>query len=134
MEELENPIIDEEKIRESRKNKIIMLAIIIFGTIFVVKFKEFAFFCLLISLPITFLCFFISLIVILVRFSDSVESLEQSEINKLKETNPNIDYSQGNVNVLNKKGVSKLKTLGVVFLSYIILGGITYIMMILTGF
>ena len=133
MEELENPIIDEEMIKESRKNKIIMLVIIILGAIFVVKFKEFAFFCLLISLPITFLYFFISFIVILVRFSVPVESLEQGEINKLRKSNPNIDYTQTNVNVLNKKGVRKLKTLGVIFLSYIILGGITYIMMILTG-
>lgn len=134
MEELDNPVIDEDEISDSRKNKIIMLAIIILGTIFVIKFKELSFFILLFTLPITFLSFFVALIVIFVRFTEPIESLEQSEINKLKKANPNIDYTQTNVNVLNKKGVRKLKTLGIIFLSYIILGGISYIMMILTGF
>ena len=128
MEEFENPIIDEDEIRESKKNKITMFTIIILGTIFVVMLKELAILLLLFTLPITFLFFFISLFVILVRFSEPIESLEQSEIEKIKMNNPNIDYNQGNVNVLNKKGGRKLKTLGVVFLSYIILGGIAGIM------
>lgn len=134
MEELDNPVVDEDELSDSRKNKIIMLTIIILGTIFIVKFKELAFFILLITLPITFLSFFIALIVILVGFSNPIESLNQDEIEKIYKSNPNIKYNQGNVKVLNKRGARKLKTLGVIFLSYIILGGITYIMMILTGF
>ena len=134
MEEFDNPVIDEDEIRDSRKNKIIMFAIIILGTIFVVKFKEIAFFILLFSLPITFLSFFIALIVIFVRFTEPIESLSPSERSKLEKANPQIDYTQTNVNVLNKKGVRKLKSLGIIFLSYVILGGIAYIMMILSGF
>ena len=111
-----------------------MLTIIILGTIFIVKFKELAFFILLITLPITVLSFLIALIVILMGFSNPIETLNQDEIEKIYKSNPNIKYNQGNVKVLSKSGLRKLKTLGVIFLSYIILCGITYIMMILTGF
>ena len=134
MEEFENPILDEDDLRDSRKNKIIMLSIIILGTILIVKLKEWAMLIFFVTLPITFLSFFVALIVILVRFSDSIESLEQSELNKLKQSNPNINYEQTDMKVLNKKGLRKLKTLGVIFLAYIILCGITYITMILSGF
>ena len=134
MEEFDNPIIDDEELRDSRRNKIIMLTIIILGTIIIVKLKEWAMLVFFLTLPIAFVIFMVALIVITVRFSDPIETLEQSEINKLKMKNPNIDYEKINMNVVNKKGVRKLKTLGIIFLSYIILAGIAYITVILTGF
>ena len=134
MEEFDNPIIEEDELRDSRKNKIIMLAIIILGTILAIKLKEGAMLVLLLTTPIAFFSFFISLIVILVGFSDTVESVDPSELEKYKKANPNFDYSQENVKIVNKKGVRKLKTLGIIFLSYIILFGIAYIVTIFYGF
>ena len=113
MEEFDNPIIDDEELRDSRRNKIIMLTIIILGTIIIVKLKEWAMLGFFLTLPIAFVIFMVALIVITVRFSDPIETLEQSEINKLKMKNPNIDYEKINMNVVNKKGVRKLKTLGI---------------------
>ena len=127
MEEQNNPIIDEDDIRETRKNKIIILVTIILGTILIIKLKEFAIWFLIILSPIIFLGFFIALIVILMRFSDPIESLASNEIKKLNMSNPNVNYNKTNVRVVNKKGINKLKTLGILFLMYIILWGIAFI-------
>ena len=134
MKEFDNPIIEEDELNDSRKNKIIMFAIIILGTILAVKVKEWAMMAFLLTGPIAFFGFFISLIVILVRFSDPVDSVAPSELEKYKKANPNFDYSKENVKIMNKKGVRKLKTLGIIFLSYIILFGIAYIVTMFYSF
>ena len=124
---MEDPI-NEEK-NSSRKFKTMYLTITIAGIILLLTLKEIGIMCIMISIPLASLFFFVALFAIIILNSEPVEKADESTLENI-----NIDEYRGrNVRVVNKKGSENLKVLGVLFLSYITISGTAYIMMLLNS-
>ena len=127
MEKPRDPIMEE--IESLKKIKTLFLTTTIVGIIFVFILKEIALMFIMISIPLAILAFIIALFAIIIVNSDPLEKVDESTIENI-----NIDEYRGkNVRVVNKSGAENLKVLGTLFLSYIIIGGFAYIMMLLNS-
>ncbi len=127
MEKPRDPIMEE--IESLKKIKTLFLTTTIVGIIFVLILKEIALMFIMISIPLAVLAFIIALFAIIIVNSDPLEKADESTIENI-----NIDEYRGkNVRVVNKSGAENLKVLGTLFLSYIIIGGFAYIMMLLNS-
>ena len=127
MEKPRDPIMEE--IESLKKIKTLFLTTTIVGIIFVLILKEIALMFIMISIPLAILAFIIALFAIIIVNSDPLEKADESTIENI-----NIDEYRGkNVRVVNKSGAENLKVLGTLFLSYIIIGGFAYIMMLLNS-